>query len=103
MKILFVCNFGEHRSPTAAKMFKEEHETKSAGIFKNTVTEEQIEWADLVVVMEDEQKLEILKRFPGTKKRTVSLGITDVYGFDDPKLKKIIAEKMKAILQESVS
>jgi len=69
MKVLFVCNLGENRSRTAAHMFKDKYETKYAGVLDNLVTKEQMEWADVVVVMEEHQKRRLRAMFPDTNKR----------------------------------
>jgi predicted protein tyrosine phosphatase len=102
MKILFVCGQGRHRSRTAAELFKDTHETKYAGIFSedNPVTLAQIEWADLIVVMEDEHRIMLGRKFPAgyLKKRIVSLGISDAYAYNDAELKDILKRKMKDIL-----
>ncbi len=65
MKILFICNQNQNRSKTAEEIFKGRFETKSAGLYNESpVTEEQLEWADAVFVMEEEQRHELAKRFP---------------------------------------
>ena len=94
MKVLFVCNLGAHRSRTAANMFKDRYETKYAGVLDNLVTKEQMDWADVVVVMEEGQKSAIAKMFPTISKKIINLDISDVYAFDNPKLKKLISQKM---------
>ena len=98
MKLLFVCNYGVHRSVTAAKMFKDKHETQSAGIYENQVTQEQMDWADLIVVMEEGRKSDLVKMFPDVSTRIVNLDIPNRFSVDDPELKKIISEKMKGVL-----
>jgi len=94
MKVLFVCNLGENRSRTAAHMFKDKYETKYAGVLDNLVTKEQMEWADVVVVMEEHQKRRLRAMFPDTNKKIINLDISDAYAFDNPKLKKLISQKM---------
>ena len=65
MKVLFVCNQNENRSKKAELLFKVEFETQSAGLFNNApLKKSQLEWADIVFVMEDFQRNEIAKRFP---------------------------------------
>ena len=71
MKVLFICNQNQNRSKTAEEIFSERFQTKSAGLFnKKPVTKNQLEWADLVVVMEDFQRQEIAERFPKQYKKT---------------------------------
>jgi predicted protein tyrosine phosphatase len=89
MKVLFVCNQNQNRSKTAEELFKQEFETKSAGLYnEKPITKKQISWADTVVVMEDEQRIELVKRFPELclKKRILSLGISDAYHYNQPEL-----------------
>ena len=98
MKVLFVCNQGKHRSRTAEDLFKGRFETKSAGLFnEKPLTEKQLSWADLVVVMEDFQRGEIAKRFPVQylEKRIISLNIPDCYQHNDKNLIEILKDKMK--------
>src|SRR5574342_1243414 len=101
MKVLFICNQNQHRSKTAEELFRAKYETKSAGLYnEKPVTKEQMEWADLVVVMEDEQRLELSKRFPKIylKKRIISLGIPDTYSYGQSELKELLKSKMKGTL-----
>ena len=96
MKVLFICNQNQHRSKTAEKLFRERFETKSAGLFnEKPVTEKQLSWADLVVVMEEFQIDEIATRFPRQymQKRILSLNISDIYHYDQPELKSILKSK----------
>jgi predicted protein tyrosine phosphatase len=100
MKALFVCNQGQHRSRTAEELFKDRFETASAGLFGNGITENQLEWADIVFVMEEFQREELSKRFPKQymKKKILSLEIPDVFSYNQPELKEILKEKMNSIL-----
>ncbi|MBI5065539.1 phosphotyrosine protein phosphatase [Candidatus Woesearchaeota archaeon] len=99
-KVLFICNQNKHRSKTAEELFKDKFSTKSAGLFNNPVTEKQISWADLVVVMEDFQREEIAKRFPKQylQKQIISLNIPDFYQYNQPELIKILKEKTEDLL-----
>ena len=96
MRILFICNQNQHRSKTAEEIFRGNNETQSAGLYnEHPVTEEQLSWADLVVVMEDEQRTELGKRFPKLymKKKIVSLNIPDTYHYNQPELITILQRK----------
>ena len=100
MKVLFVCNQNENRSKTAEGIFKNKFETKSAGLYnEKPLTEKQLSWADIVIVMEDVQRAEIAKRFPKQymNKRILSLDIPDVYYYNQPELVKLLKDKMKEI------
>ncbi len=101
MNVLFVCNQNKHRSKTAEELFKKKYATKSAGLYaQKPITKSQLEWADAIVVMEDEQRSELAKRFPDTyiKKRILSLNISDTYHYGQPELKKMLELKMKGLL-----
>jgi predicted protein tyrosine phosphatase len=101
MNVLFVCNQNENRSKTAEEIFKNRVDARSAGLFcDNPITERQISWADLVVVMEDAQRSEIARRFPKAymAKRIVSLGIPDVYHHNQPELIDVLNSRMKGLL-----
>lgn len=88
-KVLFICNQNQNRSKTAEEIFKNKFETKSAGLFnEKPVSEKELNWADIIFVMEDFQREEIAKRFPKQymKKRILSLNIPDVYYYNQPEL-----------------
>ena len=101
MKVLFICNQNQNRSKTAERLFKDKFETRSAGLYnEKPVTREQLNWADTIVVMEDEQRSEIGKRFPEIyiKKRIISFDILDLYNYNQPNLIDILKHKMKESL-----
>ena len=100
MKVLFICNQNQNRSKTAEELFKGKFETKSAGLYnEKPVNEKQLSWADLVIVMEDEQRAEIAKRFPKLymQKRILSINIPDVYYYNEPELVNILKSKIKEL------
>ena len=97
MKVLFICNQNENRSKTAEELFKGRFETKSAGLYnEKPISEKQLSWADLVVVMEDEQRTEISKRFPKLymQKKILSLNIPDSYYRNQPELIKTLKSRI---------
>ena len=101
MKILFICNQNQNRSKTAEILFKDKFETRSAGLYNQTpVSEKDVFWADIIIVMEEEQRTEIAKRFPNEylKKRVLCLNIADFYKFNDSKLIEILKFKKKEII-----
>ena len=100
MKVLFICNQNQNRSKTAEHLFKGKFETKSAGLYNDRpVTEKQISWADVIVVMEDVQRTEIAKRFPKLymQKRVLSLNIPDMYFHNQPELVNMLKSKIKGL------
>lgn len=100
MKVLFICNQNQNRSKTAEEIFKDQFETKSAGLYnERPVTEEELSWADIIVVMEDNQRSEIAKRFPKQyiQKRILSLEIPDIYRYSQPELVDILKSKISKL------
>ena len=97
MKALFICNQNQNRSKTAEELFRDIFETESAGLYnEKPVTEEQLKLADVVFVMEEEQRHELAKRFPRQymQKRILSLDIPDIYYYNQPELIKMLRRKM---------
>lgn len=97
MRILFVCGMNKKRSPTAEAIYRHDDriQVRSAGISpssKNRVTVKNIEWADLILVMEKEYKERLVKSFRGITKlpRIESLEIPDEYEFMDNDLVELI-------------
>jgi predicted protein tyrosine phosphatase len=101
MNALFICNQNKHRSKTAAEIFKDKFDTKSAGIYENIVTSKDLNWSDLVIVMEDHQREFIAQNFPKEymQIRILCLEIPDVYKYMQPQLLKILNEKMDEIYE----
>jgi len=97
MKVLFICNQNKNRSKTAEELFSGRFETRSAGLYnEDPVSENELSWADVVVVMEDSQRSEIAKRFPKQymQKRIISLGIPDVYSYNQNKLVNLLESRI---------
>ena len=94
-KVLFVCNCNCNRSPTFERYFKKfrpEWDIRSAGTlagYPYIVTDELIEWADLIFVMDLEQAKRIDDYHPN-KKPMVTIGISDEYEPDDERLIRLI-------------
>ena len=98
MKLLFICNQNKNRSKTAEHLFSSKFDTKSAGLYnKKPVTAKELSWADTIIVMEEEQRSELAKRFPKqyAQKRILSFDIPDVYDYNHPKLVSALKSKVK--------
>jgi len=103
MNVLFVCNQNQNRSKTAQHIFKKRFETKSAGLFNDLpLKEKELEWASIVIVMEDHQRTEISKRFPKQYlcKRILSLNIPDIYKYNQPELTKLLNLRLNATFKD---
>ena len=102
MKVLFICNQNENRSRTAEELFSEHFKTRSAGLYnEKPVDEQQLSWADIIVVMEEAQRKELAKRFPKQymHKRILSLNIPDVYSYNQPELIDELKAKMSELVE----
>lgn len=100
MKVLFVCNQNLNRSKTAEELFKDRFQTKSAGLYnEKPLTQKELSWADTIIVMENEQRSEIAKRFPRLymQKRILSLDIPDLYYFNQPELIRTLKSKINKL------
>lgn len=104
-KVLFVCTANQQRSPTAERLYQDDprFEVRSGGtdaLFGRRVTPEDLEWADLVVVMEDRHERRIRSEFPQSAENTevVVLDIPDVYQFMDQRLQREIKERFEAVV-----
>jgi predicted protein tyrosine phosphatase len=106
MKLLFICSRNRLRSPTAERVFAsyEGMEALSAGtspVADNPVSADQIEWADIVFVMERLHQRRIQERFGQMLrgKKVVVLGIRDNYKYMDPDLVRTLEEKVPRYLK----
>ena len=93
VRILFVCSENRLRSPTAAAVFSELDgvDAISAGTNKDCecpVSGDLIEWADVVLVMENSHRNKISRRFRDLlrDKKLAVLDIPDIFEFMDPML-----------------
>ena len=99
-RLLFVCSQNKLRSRTAETVYSDHPgiEVDSAGLKPDAVvplSPEQIEWADLILVMEKSHRTKLSKRFRKylSGKRIVVLGIPDEYDYMDPALVELIKSR----------
>ena len=92
-RILFLCSQNKLRSPTAEAVFAglPTIEVDSAGLNNDAVvplSSEQVEWADLIIVMETAHRNRLNRKFKDSLagKRIVVLNIPDDYEYMDPSL-----------------
>ena len=106
-KVLFVCTANLQRSPTAERLFqgwKGVWEAKSGGIMPhsegNSLTQELIDWADLIMVMEPIHSQYIHAHFRCSPDKIRILNIADIYFRDDPELVSELRKKVPPILEK---
>jgi predicted protein tyrosine phosphatase len=97
LKILFVCGRNQWRSPTAERIYKDDPRVsvRSAGVSgrsKHAVSAADLEWADLVLVMERHYVPRIRSDFGATLELPPiqSLDIPDEFNAMDPELVALI-------------
>ncbi len=91
------------RSPTAERVFFDTPgiNVRSAGTAKdaeNPIARDDIEWADLILVMERHHRKNILEKFR-TRTKIITLGIPDHYEFMDPDLIEVLQAKVTPYLE----
>ena len=104
LKILFVFTVNRMRSATAHKIYESDDrfEVKSAGTDKSADTvlaKEDLDWADIVVVMEKHHRNFIRQKYPeiyGSKK-IVCLYIPDDYDYMQTELVEILKDKVENV------
>lgn len=106
VRALFICSRNRLRSPTAAQLFSSWAgvETDSAGLADDAevlLSPEQIEWADIIFVMEKAHQRKLSQRFQPVLrgKRVVCLDIPDRYTFMQPELVTLLEKKLGTILR----
>jgi len=97
MKMLFICNENTMRSRTAELVYSQnpQYEAKSAGVTRGAkvkVTSELLHWADMIFVMEEEQRKFLLRKFPADIgfREIIILDIPDTYYIMEPELVDLI-------------
>jgi predicted protein tyrosine phosphatase len=92
-RVLFLCRHNRMRSPTAERMFgkRPDLEVRSAGTSSDALTRvnaRMLEWADLIFIMDDQQRRSLGRRFAGhpTLEHLVCLDIPDDFTFMQPEL-----------------
>lgn len=98
---LFVCSQNRLRSPTAEHIFAETPglNTLSAGTNSDAeepLSDELVEWADFIFVMERIHRNKLRKRYRKALKdqRVIVLNIPDEYEYMDPDLVALLKDKI---------
>jgi protein-tyrosine phosphatase len=104
--ILFVCGKNKWRSPTAERIYKNDErvEVRSAGMSgksKHPISNADIEWANLILVMENGYKSRILGLFRHLSlPRIEKLDIPDEYEYMDEELIQLIEQRVEFYIQQ---
>lgn len=104
-RALFICSRNRLRSPSAEHIFAgPDVETDSAGLAPDAdcpLSAEQVEWADLIFVMEKQHRAKLKQRFAALLKgkRVVCLDIPDRYEFMQAELVTLLQRKVGAHLR----
>lgn len=105
LKVLFLCAKNKWRSPTCETIYRGDPRlmVRSAGVKQGArryVTENDIEWADLIFVMEREHKKIIHEQFNHLHlPEIVVLDIPDEYHYMCPHLQHLIGEAVEPVLR----
>ena len=106
MNALFICSQNKLRSPTAEQIFSKwpNIETDSAGLnndAETTLTPEQIDWADLIFVMEKAHRNKLTHKFKKhlKNKRVICLDIPDEFEFMDANLVRLLEVRVGRFLR----
>jgi predicted protein tyrosine phosphatase len=114
MRVLFVCRGNVCRSRVAEEIFRVltwsvkdrgDHAARSAGVDPDPggrlVTTRDVEWADVIAVMETEHLAYIRKRWPVHVRKARILDIPDVYEPEDEELRMRLTEFIRGLLAEA--
>jgi len=106
--LLFICSRNRLRSPTAETVFSEYQgvKTDSAGVRKDAdvpVSEEQVAWADTILVMENVHRKILNEQFKQLlkDKKIVVLSIPDNYQYMQPELIELLKKRCSSHLPVS--
>jgi predicted protein tyrosine phosphatase len=101
-KLLFVCGHNLNRSLTAERIYRglPGYETKSAGLRPEArvkISQDLIEWADMVFVMELEHAQALRRDFKKAlaRKRLICLDVPDTYGYMGLQLVKVLKDSLR--------
>ena len=104
-RLLFICSANKLRSPTAEHIFSAwpDVETDSAGLNASAdlqLSVEQVEWADIIFVMEKAHRNKLTKKFRKylKNKRVICLDIPDEYEFMDPELVGLLKARVQRFI-----
>ena len=105
MRVLFVCQENQLRSPTAEAIYRDDPRVsvRSAGVSSSVarrISAADVEWAEIIFVMEAAHFHKLRRQFPHISSicRVVILSIPDRYDYKDPELISILKSKVEPYL-----
>ncbi len=108
MNVFFICGRNRRRSPTAEEIFADYPgvETASAGVSADAdepVTADVLEWAQLIVVMENSHRGKLNAKFSShlRDKRIACINVPDKYEYMDARLIELLKERVPPLLTRS--
>ncbi len=102
--LLVVCGRNKRRSRTAEYLYKNDSRIriKSAGLSAQSevvINSKLVEWADLIIVMDNSQKTRIQDQFRTLNvPRIENINIADEYEYLDPELIELLKSRIENIL-----
>lgn len=101
--VLFVCTGNIDRSPTAEALLKKKEgfDVRSAGTWigaPTRISEDLVDWADVILVMEEEHKEAILSIKPEAEEKITVLQVPNMYLRGDPELVRTLKAKLSSHL-----
>ena len=110
LRVLFLCHYNRRRSATAERVFCKDPrlDVRSAGTSgeaRVAVNAHMLAWADIIFIMDADQRATLAKRFAGDPalERIVSLEIADDYPFLDPELVRLLQDRATPHLDKARS
>ena len=99
--VLFICRLNRHRSATAERIFckRKDLDVRSAGTDRDAmvrVNRRMLDWAHVIFAMDEWQVEALRQMFPEhpALERVICLDIQDEYVFLEPKLVKMLQERV---------
>ncbi len=105
LRVLVLCGKNRQRSPAAVDIYRDDSrlEMRSAGVSpesRRRVTEGDLGWADLVLVMEKKHLSRLREAFPETEPAEAHvLDIPDEFERNDPALREMLNWSIDPILE----
>jgi predicted protein tyrosine phosphatase len=100
-RLLFVCRQNRKRSATAERLFckRADLDVRSAGTAADAlvrVNANMLDWADVIFIMDDDQRLWLESTFKGhpSLERVICLEIPDIFAFLQPELIQLLEKRV---------